>query len=119
MRDQKGADVGEPNALARFAEREEGNAIAESDLSKRNALFLQAFRFYAVATERAHNEGWPDDAWRNWRHRRATLARLLAREGLMQQVAEAYTTARDTWASRPPNWWERIEAKLHLSMADR
>jgi hypothetical protein len=27
----------------------------------------------------------------NWRYRRATLARLLAREGMTQQVADAYT----------------------------
>jgi TPR repeat protein len=116
---QKGAEVGEPNALARFAERDERNAIAESDPSKRNALLLQAFRFYASAAERAHDEGWPDDAWRNWRYRRATLARLLAREGLMQQVADAYTKVRDTWTPPPPSWWDRIEAELHLSMANR
>jgi hypothetical protein len=50
---------------------------------------------YAAAAERAQDEAWPDDAWRNWRHRRATLARLLAREGMMQQVADAYVAARD------------------------
>jgi hypothetical protein len=33
-------------------------------------------------------------AWRNWRYRRATLARMLARDGMMQQVAEAYAAAR-------------------------
>jgi TPR repeat protein/Tol biopolymer transport system component len=94
---QKGADLGEPNALARFAERDENNTIAENDPLKRNALLLQAFRFYAAAAERAYGEGWPDDAWQNWRYRRATLARLLAREGLMQQVADAYASVRDTW----------------------
>ena len=52
-------------------------------------------------------EGWPDDAWRNWRYHRATFARLLARENLMQQVADAYTIVRDTRPPRPPNWWEQ------------
>ena len=89
---QKGADAGEPNALARFAERDENNALAQTDPSKRNALLLQAFRLYAAAAERAHDEDWPDDAWKHWRYRRATLARLLAREGMMQQVADAYRT---------------------------
>ena len=91
---QKGADAGEPNALARFAERDESHAVAETDPSKRNAFLLQAFRFYTAATERAHDEDWPDDAWRHWRYRRATLARLLAREAMMQQVADAYTAIR-------------------------
>jgi WD40 repeat protein/TPR repeat protein len=89
---QKGADAGEPNALARFAERDERNALDETDQPKRNALLLRAFSYYAAAAERAKNEAWPDDAWRHWRYRRATLARLLAREGLMQQVADAYAS---------------------------
>jgi WD40 repeat protein/TPR repeat protein len=89
---KKGADVGEPNALARFAERDERNAIVETDPQRRSALLLQAFRFYAAASERAQDQDWPDDAWRHWRYRRATLARLLAREGAMQQVADAYQT---------------------------
>lgn len=87
---QRGADAGEPNALARFAEREERNALAETDSAKRTALLLQAFVHYAAAAARATNEDWPDDAWKNWRYRRATLARVLASEGKMQQVAEAY-----------------------------
>jgi TPR repeat protein len=90
---QKGADASEPNALARFAERDERNAIAETDPQKRDALLLHAFSNYAAASERAHDEDWPDDAWRNWRYRRATLARFLAREGMMQEVANAYHSA--------------------------
>ncbi|MGO9946892.1 MAG: protein kinase domain-containing protein [Steroidobacteraceae bacterium] len=78
---QKGADVGEPNALARFAERDENNALTAKDESKRNAQLLQAFSFYAEAAERAHRDDWPDDAWIHWRYRRASLARLLALEG--------------------------------------
>jgi Tol biopolymer transport system component len=111
---QKGADTGEPNALAQFAERDERNAAAETDPSKRNALLLQAFRFYAAAAERAHDEDWPDEAWRNWRYRRATLARLLAREGMMPQVADAYQTERDKWSPHTPTMWQTIAARLHL-----
>ena len=92
---KKGADAGEPNALARFAEREERNALAQTDSSQRNALLLRAFRLYTAAAERAHDEDWPDDAWRLWRYRRATLARLLASEGMMQQVADVYQTERE------------------------
>ncbi len=43
-----------------------------------------------AAAERAHDEDWPEDAWKQWRYRRATLARLLARQGMMQQVADTY-----------------------------
>ena len=90
---QEGAAAGEPNALARFAERDERNALKESDPSRSNALLLQAFGRYAAATEFAKREHWPDDAWRHWRYRRATLARLLARQGMMQAVAEEYLQA--------------------------
>jgi TPR repeat protein len=86
---QRGADAGEPNALARFAEREENEALTETDPSRRKAELLQAYTRYAAAAERAREEDWPEDAWKNWRYRRASLARLLAKEGMMQQVADA------------------------------
>ena len=89
---QKGADAGEPWALARFAERYEHEALTAADPSKRNAQLLAAFRLYAAAAGRAHDEDWVDDAWKQWRYRRASLARLLAQEGMMQQVADAYRT---------------------------
>jgi TPR repeat protein len=110
---QKGADAGEPNALARFGERDETSAVAEADVSRRNALLLSAFTRYAAAAEYAHKDDWPDDAWKNWRYRRATLARLLAREGMMQQVADAYSAVLE---QRPPErtLWEKIKNELHL-----
>jgi WD40 repeat protein/TPR repeat protein len=110
---QKGADAGEPNALARLAEREDGTALAATDSSARNARLLQAFRLYAAAAERAQDESWPDDAWKHWRYRRASLARLLALEGMMQQVADAYRTTLERAIPRAPTWLERIDAKLH------
>ncbi len=97
---KKGADAGEPNALARFAARAENDALSQTDPSQRNVLLLQALRFYTAAAERARDEDWPDEAWRHWRYRRATLARLLAREEMMQQVANAYQSERDNWARR-------------------
>jgi WD40 repeat protein/TPR repeat protein len=92
---QKGVDAGEPNAVARFAERDERNALAQTDPLKRNAQLLQAFALYAAAAERAREEDWPDGAWKGWRYRRATLARLLAQQGMMQQVADAYGATLD------------------------
>jgi eukaryotic-like serine/threonine-protein kinase len=109
---QKGADAGEPNALARFAERDERNALAQTDPLKRNASLLQAFIHYAAAAERARKEDWTDGAWKEWRYRRATLARLLANAGMMQQVADAYTVILDKGTPRPSNWWERVELQL-------
>ena len=87
---QRGADAGEPNAIARFAERAENNALSLTARSKRNMQLLQAFTLYAAAASRAHEEGWPDGDCEHWRYRRASLARLLALEGMMQQVADAY-----------------------------
>jgi serine/threonine protein kinase len=110
---QKGADVGEPNSLARFAERDERNSRAEAGQSKRNALLLQSFIHYAAAATHAREEGWPDETWRNWRYRRATIARVLAEEGMMQQVADAYSTVLER---RPPErtLWEQIRLNMHL-----
>jgi TPR repeat protein len=87
---QKGANAGEPHALARFALRSELLALGEQDLQRRNAHLLRAFQFYAAAAERARAQDWPDDAWLNWRYRRATLARLLAHDGWMAQVATTF-----------------------------
>jgi TPR repeat protein len=92
---QKGADAGEPNAVARFARREERYALDEADGSRRNEELLEAFRLYAAAADRAHGEDWPDEACRLWRHRRASLARFLASQGMMQQVADAYGAILD------------------------
>jgi len=86
----QGAAAGEPNALARFAERAESQALGEADERKRHALLLEAFRRYAAAAERARLEDWPEETWKHWRYRRASLARLLAQEGLMLEVADAY-----------------------------
>jgi TPR repeat protein len=105
---QKGADAGEPNALARFAERDETAALAQTDVSKRKPQLLHAFTLYAAAAERARAENWPDDTWKNWRYRRATLARLLANTGMMQQVADAYTAMLDEEMPRSSKWWERL-----------
>jgi eukaryotic-like serine/threonine-protein kinase len=104
---QKAADAGQPAALARFAERAEAAASSAESAAKKNAYWLEAFRFYAAAAERARGEDWPSDAWRNWRYRQASLARLLAREGMMQDVAEAYRGVRDRYAP-PPGLWERL-----------
>jgi WD40 repeat protein len=110
---QKGADAGEPNALARLAGRDEQYALAENNSSKRNAAMLRAFSYYAAAAERAHDQDWPDNAWKNWRYRRATLSRLLAREGMMLQVADTYRTVREKWAPQPPTTWQIIKTKFH------
>jgi WD40 repeat protein/serine/threonine protein kinase len=88
---QKAAAAGEPNALARFAERADAAASLETDASKNRSLWLESMKYYVSASERARIETWPDDAWRNWRYRRASLARLLAREGMMSEVAAAYS----------------------------
>jgi hypothetical protein len=60
---------------------------------QRKSVWLSSFKYYAAAAERARIEDWPDDAWRSWRYRRASLARLLAREGMQQEVAAAYERA--------------------------
>ncbi len=104
---QMAADAGEPNALARYAEREESAAVFEGRGEQRNLHLLEAFKHYAAAAARARSEDWPDNAWRNWRYRRASLARVLAREGMMQQVAAAYDDVLRRQAP-PQTMWQRL-----------
>jgi dipeptidyl aminopeptidase/acylaminoacyl peptidase len=90
---QKGVDAGEPNALARFAEKFAGAATSADSAATRNVQLLEAFARYATAAERARRQEWPDDVWKPWRYRRASLARVLARRGMMREVAQAYGAA--------------------------
>jgi WD40 repeat protein/serine/threonine protein kinase len=107
---QKAADAGQPDALVRFALRAEAAAYSTADPAQRNTRLLEAFKYYAAAVARARNEDWPDATWRNWRYRRASLARLLAREGLMQEVADVYDAVRIQYTAATPGAWHRLAA---------
>ena len=102
----KGAAAGEPNCLSRFAEREDRAASHADSVAGRNSHLLVGFKYYAAAAERARIEDWPEERWRNWRHRRASLARVLARARMMEEVAVAYDRVRNQYAP-PPTLWER------------
>ena len=86
----RGAEAHEPNALARLAGHEEDIAYTEHASGARTRHLLEAFRYYAAAAEQARRQDWPDDTWKNWRYQRASLARSLAHDGLMKQVAAIY-----------------------------
>ena len=73
----------------------------------RSTRLLQAFRYYAAATERARLEDWPDDAWKEWRYRRASIAHLLERAEMMEQVAAEYDAVRRQYAP-PRTLWQRV-----------
>ena len=105
---EKGAAVGEPHALAHVARRNYDAAASETDGMRRNTELLAAFRYYAAASARAQSEDWPDDAWRDWRYHRASLARFLAREGMVQEVADAYAQALRELAPPPRSRWARL-----------
>jgi WD40 repeat protein len=101
---RRAAAAMEPNALARLAEREEAAAFSEETGARKNSYWLESFKYYAAASERARSEDWPDGAWRNWRYRRASLAHLLAREGMMREAANAYEDVRTQNAPAPTKW---------------
>src|SRR5262249_27656513 len=107
---QSAAAAGEPNALVRFGERADEAAFSETDAAKRKSYLLEAFKHYAAAADRAVTEDWPDDAWRDWRYRRASLARMLAHEGMMQEVAEAYEGVRRRDSAPARSLWQRLTA---------
>jgi hypothetical protein len=78
--------------LAKSGEQAYDNAYSARTPAQRNAYLLEAFRSFALAAATAESENWPDESWRAWRHRRASLARLLARAGMMQEVADTFAT---------------------------
>jgi WD40 repeat protein len=90
---QRGADRGEPHALAVLAERSEERAIERLAPEKATAELLAAFALYARAANNAVNDDWPEEAWRHWRYRRSSIARYLSTEGMMQQVANSFQRA--------------------------
>ena len=104
---QRAAEAGEPNALARLALRQDLAAAFEKGSTKKKALQLEAFKLYAAAAERARLEDWPDGAWIVWRYRRATLARLLEREGMIGETAAAYGDVVKGNAA-PITVWDRL-----------
>jgi dipeptidyl aminopeptidase/acylaminoacyl peptidase len=93
------ADAAGPVALARLGDAADRAALGASTDSERNARLLEAFGFFAAAAERAQRAGWSDEASLRFRYRRASLARLLARAGMMAQVAQVFARVR---AGLPP-----------------
>jgi TPR repeat protein len=98
---ERGAKAGEPNSLARLADREAAVAFRQSTAAAKNSHLMESFKYYAAAAERARNEDWPDDIWVAWRYRRASLARILAREGMMREVGDAYAAVRTNYEFPP------------------
>jgi hypothetical protein len=82
-----------PQALAKVAANAERRALAASTPAAAQAGFAQALCDYALAAIRAEADDWPDDRWRGWRYRRASLARLLAARGALGAAASAYGAA--------------------------
>ncbi len=98
----------EPTSLALLAEEADTAALLAKTDNEKNTHSLEAFRYFAAAAARAQGKGWPDGAWRRWRYRRASLARLLARSGMMDQAAEIYENVRARNAPQPASLWDRL-----------
>lgn len=96
---QKAASHATPVPASTFAIRAEALELAgeSSATGLSAAALLVAFRDYAVAARSAQEQGWPQSRWRTWRYRRASIARLLAREGMTRQVVDAYRAALRNW----------------------
>jgi dipeptidyl aminopeptidase/acylaminoacyl peptidase len=102
----------EPDRLARLGAEADEAAFRAATAADRNGHFLEAFRFFAAAAARARDEGWPDEAWSGWRYRRASLARLLARAGMMAEVSDVYERVRRQSAPPSPSVWERMRVRI-------
>ena len=102
----------EPERLARLGAEADEAAFRAATAADRNAHFLEAFRLFAAAAARARDEGWPDEGWSGWRHRRASLARLLARAGMVAEVSDVYGRIRRQSAPPSPSVWERMRVRI-------
>jgi hypothetical protein len=67
-----------------------------------------------VAAQIIEKEDWPDAAWRDWRYRRASIARLLDRDGMMEPVAWEYDAVCRRYA-QPPSVWQRLKSILAIN----
>jgi TPR repeat protein len=85
-----GADSLEPEALGHIAEQTEIAAAPAGGGPLNDHLLLQALALYTLASEQARLQAWPDAVYKVWRYRRATLARVLAHDGLIREVVETY-----------------------------
>jgi hypothetical protein len=86
---RRGIEVDEPHALARSAENEQAAAVL-ANAGEKNAHLLKAFALYATAAELAYRDSLPENEWQVWRYRRASLARLLAEQGMISEAAAAF-----------------------------
>jgi hypothetical protein len=98
----------QPDTLARLGEQAYDNAYSAKTPAQRNTYLLEAFRRFALAAAQAEGEHWPDDSYRDWRHRRASLARLLARAGMMQDVADTFAAVVKHETRQSQNLWQRL-----------
>jgi WD40 repeat protein len=101
---QRAAQAGEPHALAQLGEQAETRAVART-VAAQQTILLEAFGDYAAAAERARLEDWPEQTWLAWRYRRASLARLLARQGQMRAVALRFDAIRKQYQPQAHSWW--------------
>lgn len=98
----------QPNTWAKLGEQAYDSAYNAKTPAQRNAYLLEAFRLFALAATQAEGEHWPEDSWREWRHRRASLARLLARAGMMQDVADTFAAVVEHKTPQSQNLWQRL-----------
>jgi WD40 repeat protein len=112
---RRAAAAGEPRAVAHLAMQEERAALLVTSTEEQSDHLLTAFREYAAAAERARQEDWPDDMWRGWRLRRASLARLLGRANRVLAVAESYQQVHQRISSERLTPWERLAQRFRAS----
>jgi hypothetical protein len=98
----------QPVTLARLGEQAYDKAYSAKTPAQRNTYLLEAFRLFALAAAQAEGEHWPENSCREWRHRRASLARLLARAGMMQDVADTFAAVVERKTPQPQNLWQRL-----------
>jgi hypothetical protein len=90
---QKAQSAGDPSAFALAGEWEDRQLLATPAGADRLPHLLSGLRAYQQAARLGESAGWPEQTVRDWRFRRASLVRLLAKQQRMHEAGQTTAAA--------------------------
>jgi WD40 repeat protein len=86
---RKAQKAGDPSAFALEGAWEDQHLLATQGDAQQLPLLLADLKAYRQAVQLGEAAGWPEQTVRDWRFRRATLARMLAQRQKMDEAVQA------------------------------